>query len=198
MIDEPVILPDLEWVPTQAKETRDGHPVQLVVVHRWGVAYTTPTAEASAYAGVKREFLNPASQASAHFVYPGSAVKAGAIAAQMVPYAEAAWTEKAYNRYSVEVESADAIWLGHDPHGFRVLARIVAFLLHRYSLPATWAKPLEPGDPHHRGFCRHADLGTAGGGHTACPTTDLKLWGEFVHAVAAETTRGGFRPSWGR
>lgn len=183
-----IILPALTWKPTRAKESRDGQKIVRVVVHRWGVAYTTPHAEAVSYHGVLNWFESPANQASAHVVFPGSAVPGHAT--QMIEWAEAAWAEAAYNRSSVEIESADAIWLGHDPHGFQQLARIVAFLLKRNGLPAIYSAE--------KGFCRHADLGAAGGGHTACPTTDMHLWLAFASLVKHEYQRGGFRKTWGR
>jgi hypothetical protein len=185
----PVILPpDLRWLPTAASGPRSGHPVSIVVVHRWGVRYTSPAAEAASYQGVCLYFRDPRNRASAHIVFPGSS-DAGA-ATQMVAWDQMAWAEAAYNPAADDVESADAIWLGHDPHGFAVLARIVAFRLHARGLPAVWST--------RHGVCRHADLGAAGGGHTECPTTDLALWRRFVAAVQHETARGGFRESWGR
>jgi len=182
------VLPSLVWNPTTACSDRRGHPVSLVVVHRWGVRFTSQEQEAASYHGVINYFRDRSHQVSAHFVYPGSAVPNEAT--QMVRYADYAWAEAAFNPSSVEVESADAIWLHKDDAGLRQLARIVAFLLHRYQLPAVWS--------HRRGFCRHADLGAAGGGHTACPTTDLGLWRIFVGLVQAEHDRGHFRAVWGR
>jgi hypothetical protein len=184
----PTHLPNLVWRPTGACSPRHHHPVTLVVVHRWGVRYTTPKAEAASYNGVVNYFRNTDHRVSAHFVYPGSAVPDEAT--QMVRYSDYAWAEAAYNPSAVEVESADAIWLHKDDAGLRQLARIVAYLLHAYSLPPVWS--------HVRGFCRHADLGAAGGGHTQCPTTDLGLWRIFAGYVQHEAQRGHFRPSWGR
>lgn len=180
-------LPYLTWKPTTACGLRHGSVVDLVVVHRWGVRYTTEADEAKSYEGVVHYFSDPANQASAHVVYPGSAVPDEAT--QMVRWADYAWAEAAYNPVSVEVESADAIWLGHDEAGWAQLARIVAAMLHYHGLPPVWS--------HRRGFCRHADLGAAGGGHTSCPTTDLALWRKFVHSVQFEHERGGFRERWG-
>lgn len=188
MTAHPIILPELEWVPTDACGDRGGQSVVRVVLHRWGVAYTTPTAEAASYQGVIREFKNPANEASAHVVMPGSAVLGKAT--QMVPWSKKAWTEAAYNPSSVEIECADAIWLGNDPHGLQVTARMTAFLLHKYKLPARWSKE--------KGFCRHADLGAEGGGHTACPTTDLNVWKMFARMVVLEASRGDFRLTWGK
>lgn len=187
-------LPELRWRPTTAYSPRDGHPVELVVVHRWGVRFTTEPAEAASYEGVIRYFKDPANRASAHVVFPGSAVPGEA--AQMVSWSHLAWAEAAYNPVADDVESADACWtLEHDGHvadeaGLAVLARIVAFRLHERGLPPVWS--------HRRGFCRHADLGAAGGDHLECPTTDLGLWRRFAGMVKHEHDRGGFRHVWGR
>lgn len=184
-----VVLPsELRWHPTAACSPRHGHPVELVVVHRWGIRYTSEADEAKSYQGVINFFSNPANRASAHIVFPGSAVPDEAT--QMVAWDQMAWAEAAYNPVSDEVESADAIWLGHDPEGMKVLARIVAFRLHARGLPPVWST--------RSGFCRHADLGQAGGNHLECPTTDIIVWRAFAHLVQKEAARGGFRTSWGR
>lgn len=182
-----ILPPKLVQDPTAAKGNRHFSKVETVVVHRWGVRYVNETGEAVSYHGVRNYFRNPANGASAHIVFPGSAVPGEAT--QMVGWDSYAWAEAAYNPTSDEVESADAIWLGDDPEGMKVLARIVAFRLHVRGLPPVWS--------HQRGFCRHADLGAAGGGHTQCPTTNLTLWKHFVSLVKAEADRGGFRKTWG-
>lgn len=187
MTIQPHVLPDLTWKPTTACGQRHGAEIELVVMHRWGVKFVSEPAEAVTYEGVVHYFQNPANRASAHVVYPGSATEG---ATQMVRWSDYAWTEAAYNPVSVEVEAADAVWLGQDEDGFRQLARIAAAMLHYHDLPAVWS--------HRRGLCRHADLGAAGGGHPYCPTTDLALWRRFVGLVQAEHRHGGFRPSWGR
>jgi hypothetical protein len=188
-----VVLPELHWDPTAACSPRHGHQVELVVVHRWGVRFTTPAAEALSYKGVIAEFKNPANEASAHIVYPGSAVPGEAT--QMVHWSDLAWTEAAYNPVADDVESADHIWVldahgVYDEAGFAQLARIVADRLHVRGLPPVWST--------RRGVCRHGDLGAAGGGHTMCPTTDMKRWKHFISLVVHEHQRGGFRPVWGR
>lgn len=182
-----VVLPDLTYTPTHAMGSRGGHEVDLVVVHRWGVKFSGLPDEALSYEGVVNYFKNPANKASAHIVFPGSAVPGKAT--QMVGWNAMAWTEAAYNPYCDEIECADAVWLGADPEGLAVLARIVAFRLHVRNLPAVWS--------NRKGFCRHADLGAAGGGHFQCPTVDLTLWKEFVSMVQGEVKRGGFRSHWG-
>lgn len=186
------VLPRLVWHPTPNQGHRFGHPVNLVVVHRWGVRITNETAEAASYHGTVNYLSEPASQVSAHVVFPGSAVPGEAT--QMVAWNDYAWAEAAYNPAAVEVESADAIWLpmtdgARDVEGMAVLARIVAFMVAKNQLPPVWSTA--------KGFCRHADLGAAGGGHTSCPTTDIGLWRHFVSLVQSEYTRAGFRPSWG-
>ena len=185
----PIILPKLSWVPTQAKGSRANEKVVRVVLHRWGVAFTTEAAEARSYQGVINEFKNTANQASAHIVMPGSAVLGKAT--QMVPWSEMAWTEANYNPSSVEIECADAIFLGHDPHGLAVTARMTAFLLHKYGLPAVHSIT--------KGFCRHGDLGAAGGGHTVCPTPSASspIWVAFTALVKHEAARGDFLKTWG-
>jgi hypothetical protein len=181
------VLPKVIWTPTQAKGARHGAKVQRVVIHRWGVKYTSRAATARSYKGVIKEFLDKGNEASSHFVYPGVAVPNEIT--QMVRYSEYAWTQAAYNPTSVEVEAADAIWLGHDAAGFEQLAHVTGFLLKHFKLPPVWSVD--------HGFCRHYDLGIKGGGHTD-PTTDLHLWKEFVSLVQKHYKRGGYRTTWGR
>lgn len=190
-----IVLPELKWHPTAASGDRRGHPVKLVVVHRWGVRYVNPNGTLQSYHGVINFFSDRTNQASAHVVYPGLALPVGSRptdgeATQMVAWADYAWAEAAYNPVADDVESADAIWLGKDWPGFEQLARIVAYRLHKRGIPPVWSS--------RHGFCRHADLGAAGGGHTQCPTTDLVLWRRFVRSVQREHERGGFRDRWGR
>lgn len=182
------VLPDIKWVPTQAKGDRRGSRVQRVVLHRWGVKFSDLPHEKLSYHGVIKEFESKANQASSHFVYPGSAVPNEIT--QMVKYADYAWTEAAYNPTSVEIECADAIWLGHDADGLEQLAHITGFLLHHFGLPPVWS--------HDRGFCKHGDLGQAGGGHLACPTTNLAFWKAFVKKTQVHYHAGGYRSLWGR
>jgi hypothetical protein len=182
-----VVLPNLVWKPSPNFSSRSGHPVELVVVHRWGEPEAPYPEEAKTYGGVVNYFSNPASKVSAHVVFPGSADPGQAT--QMVQWASMAWAEAAYNPVSDDVESSDDIWIGNDTYGMEVLARIVAFRLTMRGLPCVWST--------RKGFCRHADLGAAGGGHTACPTTDLTQWRKFVSMVEHEFQRGGFRRNWG-
>lgn len=189
------ILPTLKWRPTPASNTRVGVTINIIVVHRWGVRYSGGKETAIEYEGVQNYFMDPANRASAHLVYPGSAVAGEAT--QMVSWAEMAWGEAAYNPVADEVESADAHWpdalpagVKPDAEGLAVLARIVACRLHARGLPPIWSTQ--------RGFCRHADLGAAGGGHPDCPTVDVPYWRGFVKLVQQEYARSGCLNPWGR
>ena len=185
-----VVLPKLIWNPTANSGSREGSNVDIIVVHRWGASSVpvAPGEEKISYGGVISWFHNPTSQVSAHLVFPGSA--APGEVTQMVAWNDMAWAEAAYNPVADDIETADDIWVGNDVDGMAVLARIVAFRLHERGLPAVWSTT--------RGFCRHADLGSAGGGHTECPTTDIALWKHFVGLVQDEAKRGEFLKSWGR
>jgi hypothetical protein len=69
--------------------------------------------------------------------------------------------------------------------------------LHKYGLPPVHVHGAAI--LHSRGgWCRHGDLGAAGGGHLQCPTTDPAKAGRFAQLVAHEHTRAGFRHEWGR
>lgn len=179
--------------PTEAHSSRNGARVRLVVLHRWGVPYLDMEEESRSYQGVQNYFKDVEHKVSAHIVFPGSAKKNEAT--QMVPKSEKAWAESFFNSVSMDIESADAIWEGEDPKGMQVLARIVAFELWQFKLPAVYVNG-SLAVKGMRGFCRHADLGSAGGGHFACPTTSMKVWKQFVALVQAESKRGGFRKVW--
>jgi N-acetyl-anhydromuramyl-L-alanine amidase AmpD len=182
-------LPDITWEPTDNKSSRQGAKVERVVLHTWGVHYTDEKAEKASYHGVINYFKQKSSQVSAHFVYPGSA-EPGHIA-QMVAYADMAWAEKSYNRTSVEIECADAIWLGHDAAGLEQLAHITGFLLHKFAL--------KPKHEIFGGFCRHGDLGIAGGSHPVCPVKVPNAhWDHFMVLVKKHYDAGGYRAHWGR
>lgn len=197
-----VVLPDLHWSPSGGYGHRHGSQIRHIVAHRWGEKIpVSEIAEDNTYHGVVRFLQDPSHSASAHVVFPGS-IEPGK-AAQLVRWGDYAWTEAAYNATSCEVESADAIWVKdehgvYDEAGFEVLARIVAWLLATGGgLHDPRQKVLPPVWSHDRGFCRHADLGQAGGGHTQCPTTDLARWRRFCGRVQYHYHLGGFRLTWG-
>lgn len=180
--------PTLPYHRSPNQSSRNGRRPRLVFVHVWG---------GGTFESVVAWLSSPRSQASAHVVYGGTLEHAAGAAAQLVPFADKAWTECELNPVGISVESADAIWQGHDPHGFAQLARLVALLCHVHldaCRPVT-AQGIVAGS---HGFTRHADAGALGCGHLACPTTDLALWRQFSERVVAEYRHGGFRDRYGR
>jgi len=179
--------PELHWTPSENVSGRHGQAVHAIFNHRW---------DGGTFDGVVGWLRNPDSQASAHVVYAGEVGPDAGKAAQLVKWAEKAWTECHLNPLGISIETADAVWLGHDPTGFARLARMTALLLHLHQLPARWVRgeALLAGG---RGHTRHADGGTLGCGHFSCPTTDLDLFRQFHERVVAEVRHGGFRKEWG-
>lgn len=187
------LLPYLASVNQSARVPADRRPT-LIVVHAWGNPPATTAAEARArFAGNVNYMRTPASQVSAHVVYGGTLGNAKGQAAQLVAWDRKAWTEAAVNSAGLSIESADAIWHGGDPRGFRQLARIVAFICHKTNIPPVWTR-----SPASVGVTRHLDLGALGNpDHHVCPTGDENVWRAFMKQVLAEHDRGGFRDSWG-
>jgi N-acetylmuramoyl-L-alanine amidase len=171
-----VVLPPLKFKQSPNCSSRHGQAVHLVVVHD----------TEGGYEGAIATLCDPKRQASAHVVLRED----GKEATQLVPWDEKAWSCVAFNSVSDNIEMAGF----HDRLGryeLRVAARVVAFRLHKRKLPAKWSR-----DGKSPGFCRHYDLGAAGGGHTD-PTTNLLYWLRFVALVKYEARRGKFRHSWG-
>jgi N-acetyl-anhydromuramyl-L-alanine amidase AmpD len=176
----PIVLPPLKWKPSpNFSERTRGLGIDLIVVHD----------TEGGYEGAVSWFANAHSQVSAHIVLKED----GSEATQMVAYSKKAWHCAAFNSSSIGLEMAGFAKKGYGEKEWAVAARIVAFLLHKHHLPAHWVR----GPRYGSGFCRHYDLGQAGGGHHD-PTTDDKVWEGFVRRVQAEYTRGGFRKEWGR
>ena len=175
----PVVLPDLKWRWSPSYYRFRFTRVWLVVVHRPVGSYQSAIAS----------MCDPKHEAAGHVIVRDD----GKEATQLVPWNCAAWACKAFNRRSDNIETPDWIWTGEltaeKLYVLKVCARIVAFRLHKRKLPARWSTD--------KGFCRHYDLGQAGGGHTD-PTTDKHRWLQFVELVRQEAERGGFRKTWGR
>jgi hypothetical protein len=174
-----VVLPNLLWKSSPNRSSRNGTKVHLIVAHR----------PVGSYEGSIATLCNPAQQASAHVITkPG-----GQEATQLVTWDDKAWSCMAFNSFSDNIEFNDEMWVGDDPEGLAVAARIVGFRCHVRGIPPVWTR-----DPMNKpGVCRHYDLGLVGGGHTD-PTTDDKVWEKFMVLVAAEVKRGGFRAVWGQ
>jgi hypothetical protein len=170
-------LPPLREQLTPNRSGRSAGPVRLVVVHD----------TEGGYQGSIAWLCNPAAQASAHVVLRED----GREATQLVPWSAKAWACVDYNSASDNLELAGFARWYYTPAQLRRAARIVAYRLHKRGLPARWAKGGQG-----EGFCRHYDLGAAGGGH-ADPTTSTVKWLAFVALVKLEARRGHFRQSWG-
>lgn len=181
-------VPPIRFEQSPNRSSRNGRRPRLVFVHVWG---------GGSFESVCEWLSSARAQASAHVVYGGTLEARAGLAAQLVPFAEKAWTECELNPVGISIESADAIWRGHDARGFAQLARIVALLCHLHldACRPVSAAGIVAGS---HGFTRHADAGALGCGHLACPTTDLDLWRQFSERVVQEHRRGGFRGTWGR
>lgn len=169
-------LPPLKFVASPNVSSRAGARVDLVVVHD----------TEGAYAGAVAWFTQSRSQVSAHFVLRED----GGEATQMVDLAKSAWHVCAFNRRSVGLEIAGKESAGFSDDAWLAAARIVAYLLHHLQIPCRFAEAgVGPG------FCRHYDLGQAGGGHDD-PTTDAAVWRRFCDLVKSEYARGDLPTIW--
>ena len=175
-----VVLPALyaRHSPNQSPRRSD---VRTVVLHD----------TEGAYEGAVSWLCNPAARASAHVVLREDGLEA----TQLVPYDMKAWACMGYNGQSINVEMAGLASKGYGDEELRVAARVVAFFLHKYSLPASHVKPDLSGRLG-RGWSLHQDLGPIGGGHHDPGFSPAKAWW-FGRLVAQELARGGFRRAWG-
>jgi hypothetical protein len=174
-----VVLPTLKWQESpNFSDRKPGVNLDLIVVHDCEGGYASSVSW----------FANGHSNVSAHLVLKED----GSEVTQMVPYSKKAWHCASFNSRSIGLEMSGFAKQGYGEHEWAVAARIVAFLLQKHGLPDRWAK-----NGQGSGFCRHYDLGQAGGGHSD-PTTDDTVWQSFVNRVKHEVQRGGFRPAWGR
>jgi len=159
------------------RSSRHGARVDLLVWHE----------TAGAYKGSVAWLCNPAAQASAHLVVRED----GGEVTQLVPLAEKAWHAAAYNPRSVGVEHANVTAKGYATEAqLRESARVFGWLCLHLGIPPRWAR-----GGNGPGVCRHLDLGSAGGGHTACGP-DLSGWLRFLDLLHAELKRGGYRKQW--
>jgi len=178
--NKPVVLPRLLYrqSPNQSSRTREIH---TVVVHD----------TEGGYAGSVSWLCDPRAQASAHLVLKED----GTEVTQLVPWSHKAWHCEAYNNQSIGLEMAGIASKGFRDVELRRAARIVAYFLHKYKLPARHVKPDARGILG-VGWTMHQDLGVLGGGHHDPGFSATKaLW--FGRLVSQELKRGGFRPHWG-
>ena len=138
------------------------------------------------YVGSVAWFAQSQSKVSVHYVLKED----GSEVTQMVELADKAWACCAFNSRSVNIEMAGWANKGYDSAEWDALANINAFLLHHLQIPCKWARGgIGPG------FCRHYDLGVAGGNHSD-PTTDLATWQRFVSLVMQKYDAGDFPLDW--
>lgn len=172
-------LPRLLWQPSPNFNQGRTKLVSLIVVH---------DIEGSYASGINW-FLNSHSEVSAHLTVREDGLEA----TQLVAFEDKAWHVANFNPESIGVEMGGFEARGFGPAEWAAEARIVAYLCHRFNIPAVWSKNgLTPG------FCRHFDLGEAGGGHDD-PTTDDGVWARFVTQVQ-QVAQGAEWPStpWGK
>lgn len=175
-----IVLPPLLWrqSPNQSARTTS---IRTIVVHD----------TEGGYEGAVSWLCNPKAQASAHVVLKED----GSEAVQLVPYSRKAWACAGYNSQTINLEMAGVASKGYRDIELRRAARIVAFFLHKYRLPARHVKPDARGVLG-SGWTLHQDLGQIGGGHHDPGFSAAKaLW--FGRLVSQELKRGGFRPEWG-
>jgi len=158
-----LILPPLKWLQSPNYSSRGGQKVRLIVTH---------SCEGN-YAGSINWFAQARSQVSAHYVLKED----GSECTMMVRPANKAWACCSFNPVSESIEMA-----GYEDKGFsdavlNAHAAIVAFRLRSNDLPPRFA---EKGIG--AGFCRHLDLGAAGGGHKDWTLSD-SVWESFVTKV---------------
>lgn len=158
-------LPPLKWVQSPNYSSRNGQKVQLICTH---------SCEGS-YQGSINWFSQAKSQVSAHYVLKED----GSEVTQMVRTANKAWACCSFNPVSESIEMAGYEDKGFSDAALDALANIVAYRLHANGLPNRFA---EKGVG--QGFCRHLDLGAAGGGHVDW-TQDEKVWSLFRIRVGA-------------
>ena len=160
------VLPKLKWVTSPNFHAgRNAPAVTQIVLH---------DCEGS-YAGAVSWFSQRQSDVSSHFVLKED----GKEATQMVHYADTAWHACAANAHSIGVEMGGVAKRGYPDVEIAAATNVVAYLLHRFKLPCRFA---EHGAGS--GFCRHYDLGAAGGGHYD-PVTDPKMWATYVAKIGA-------------
>ena len=170
-------LPPLKWIASpNFNPGRGGYRCDKIIVHDTEGSYASAVAW----------FSQSRSRVSAHFVVKED----GSEATQMVDIGDRAWHVCAFNASTIGIEMAGFASKGFGSKEWLAVATIVAFHLHHLQLPNRWAKGgVGPG------FCRHYDLGAAGGGH-ADPTTDPKVWLAFCNMVTAAYDHGNFPMAW--
>lgn len=167
-------FPRAQWkgpVPNQSGATAG---VRLFVVHIMD----------GTFAGTDAWFHNPKAHASSHL---GTA-RDGRLA-QWVDTSVKAWAQAAFNPVAVSIENE-----GHSGD------QLTGPQLEQVAQAFAWAHLTHPGialqrtvDPDGSGLIAHGELGTAGGGHFACPGDPIKRQFPAIVARAVQIV-GGVKP----
>ena len=171
-------MPVLTWVASPNYSSRGGQRVRLIVVHDCEGSFN----------GSVGWFAMSASQVSVHVVLSEDGTKA----VQMVAWANKAWHACFVNPFSEGIEAAGYAAKGLGQPEWEALAAIVAFRLHANDIPCQVATAAN----NWTGFCQHADLGAAGGGHHDI-TSDPAVWQAFVSLVQAAYAQANTVMGWG-
>jgi len=150
-------LPSYRWVASPCYSSRNGARVKLIVVH---------DCEGS-YGGSVAWFARTESQVSAHVVLSEDGMQA----TQMVGWGNKAWHVCAFNGFSEGIEAAGYAAKGLGAPEWQALANLTALRLRANSIPCQRATA----NNNWTGFCQHADLGVAGGGHHDITNSQDKL-----------------------
>lgn len=159
-----LVLPSLKFIASPNYSSRGGQRVRLIVVH---------DCEGN-FLGSASWFAMAASQVSAHIILSED----GTQAIQMVAWANKAWHACKFNPFSEGIEAAGYAAKGLGAPEWQALANIVAFRLRANGIPRQVATAAN----NWTGFCQHADLGAAGGGHHDI-THDPAVWAAFFAMV---------------
>jgi peptidoglycan hydrolase-like protein with peptidoglycan-binding domain len=132
-------------------------------------------------------FLQADAQVSANIVLSED----GTMAVQMVGWANKAWHVCNFNPFSEGIEAAGYAVKGLGAPEWQALANITTYRLRANGLPCQRANA----ENNWTGYCQHADLGAAGGGHHDI-TSDSAVYAAFDAMVAAAYAQD-MPASWG-
>jgi len=184
----PVVLVPLKWRRSPNFSSRRGTKIDLLVYHESAGHYQgdigwlcTPTV----YGPEGNVISGPDASATAVVREDGGEIT------QLVHVKDKAWTQAAFNARALGIEHSNITAKGYSTEAqLRESARFFAWMCWKYDIPVRIARAGQG-----PGICRHLDLGAAGGGHTQCGMGDhdFERW---MHMIALEHTRGGFRKTY--
>lgn len=172
-------LPPLTWMPSPNYSFRNA-PITGVIWHE----------TEGGYEGSVTWLCNPSAKASCHLIIDAD----GKRAAQLVPYSLAAWHAKSANPHTIGVESTGYVATANSERQLLNMARIGAWLSHRFNIPVRQADKYGKG-----GHTTHSRL--AGNDHTD-PDYNGRLAGDgfdkFLDMIHTQYMSGNFPKTYGR